>query len=400
MANEKLKLITILQKQSSGKIPYDTKYQIEDSGKIIILKKEEGYSKGKFYYETGEDFDIQQHYNSQFIEIKKELNKEKESYYNEEVWEQFDKSINKESQQEKQLSYFDVTRIIEALPRYKEPSGEMGELKKYNYSLNIGFNFVSDAKLYFILENCGFKQIPNDNEMGIIVYELYDLEGVMGYLYSGFGIWYFAPETKKIGTEYNYEENQSLGFYYSAENYLYIALETLERYSLHLKPLLTDNNKNKNEISYGYQADSAIKTLLAFSCECYLKSLLVLEGKKLKDLKEIGHGLIELFISLEPETITQILEIYKYEKAFNFSRIEKAENSDSIDEFMSDLSKYSLAFTDARYSAENSKDTNYEFLKELAFSLREVLDKKYILSFKISPFYHEINEQLNKYLLG
>ena len=39
--NDKLKLITILQKHSSGKIPYETKYQIEDTNEVIILKKEE-----------------------------------------------------------------------------------------------------------------------------------------------------------------------------------------------------------------------------------------------------------------------------------------------------------------------------------------------------------------------
>lgn len=400
MANDKLKLITILQKHSSGKIPYETKYQIEDTNEVIILKKEEGYPKGKFYLENGQDFDIQMHYNSTFIEIKKDLTETKEPYYNEDVWNEFDKSMNKDKQEEQEFSYFEVTRIIEALPRYKELTGEIGDLKKYNHSLNLGFNFVTDAKLYFMLENCGFKQVPSNNKMGIIVYELYDLDGVMGYLYSGFGKWCFAPKTKKIGIEYNYEEDQALGFYYSGENYLYIALETLERYSIHLKPLMIDNNKNKNEVSYGYQADSALKTLLAFSCECYLKSLLVSEGKKLKDLKEMGHGLIELFTSLESETMSEIFEIYKYEKMLNFSRIEKVEDSDSLDEFISDLSKYSLAFTDARYSAENSKDTNYEFLKELAFSLRELLNKKYILSLTTSPFYHEINEQLNRHLLG
>ena len=400
MANDKLKLITILQKQSSGKIPYKTKYQIEDTKEIIVLKKEDGYPKGKFYLENGQDFDIQMHYNSTFIEIKKDLTETKEPYYNEEVWDEFDKSINKDKQDEKELSYFDVTRIIESLPRYKELTGEIGDFKKYDYSLNLGFNFVSDAKLYFILENCGFKQVPSNNEMGIIVYELYDLDGVMGYLYSGFGKWCFAPKTKKIGIEYNYEEDQALGFYYSGENYLYIAIETLERYSIHLKPIMIDNNKNKNELSYGYQADSALKTLFAFSCECYLKSLLVLEGKKIKDLKEMGHGLIELFTSLDSETMAEIFEVYKLEKVLNFNRIEKVDDVDSIDEFISDFSKYSLAFTEARYSAEYSKDTNYEFLKELALSLRAILNRNYILTSTTSPFNEKINEQLNRQLFG
>ena len=53
MANDKLKLITILQKQSSGKIPYETKYQIEETGQEIILKQKEGYPKGKFYFKNG-----------------------------------------------------------------------------------------------------------------------------------------------------------------------------------------------------------------------------------------------------------------------------------------------------------------------------------------------------------
>ena len=93
MANDKLKLITILQKQSSGKIPYKTKYQIEDTKEIIVLKKEEGYPKGKFIFENGEEFDVQLHYNSVFIELKKEYT---EPYYNEEVWNEFDKSLQPE----------------------------------------------------------------------------------------------------------------------------------------------------------------------------------------------------------------------------------------------------------------------------------------------------------------
>ena len=120
----------------------------------------------------------------------------------------------------------------------------------------------------------------------------------------------------------------------------------------------------------------------------------------MKDLKDLGHGLIELFTSLDSETMAEIFEVYKLEKVLNFNRIEKVDDVDSIDEFISDFSKYSLAFTEARYSAEYSKDTNYEFLKELALSLRTILNRNYILTSTTSPFNEEINEQLNRQLFG
>lgn len=399
MANDKLKLITILQKHSSGKIPYETKYQIEDSGKIIILKKVEGYPKGKFIFENGEEFDVQLHYNSVFTELKKEYT---EPYYNEEVWDEFDKSLKPEEPIEKEkMSYFEVTRIVEATNRFiNETSGEIVNEGYSDTAFTRPLQFASNTNFYMLLKNCGFKEISRNDEEESRIIQIYDSKGPIGILYNIKKVWFLIPDVKKIGSEYNYEEDKSLGFFYSAENYLYIAFETLERYSIHLRPLLTDNTKSKNEVSYGYQADSALKTLLAFSCECYLKSLLISEGKSMKDLKDLGHGLIELFTSLDAETMTNVFEHYKYEKLYNFSRSDEENEDDTMDEFVNDLSKHSLSFTEARYSAENSKDTNYEFLKELAVALRVVTSEKINSYYNISPFYSEINEQLNKHLLG
>lgn len=120
----------------------------------------------------------------------------------------------------------------------------------------------------------------------------------------------------------------------------------------------------------------------------------------MKDLKDLGHGLIELYTSLDAETMTNVFEHYKYEKLYNFSRLEEMKRVDTMDEFVNDLSKHSLSFTEARYSAENSKDTNYEFLKELSVALRIVAGDRMNSFYNVSPFYKEINEQLNKHLLG
>ena len=49
-----------------------------------------------------------------------------------------------------------------------------------------------------------------------------------------------------------------------------------ERYKKQFVPIY-NTSPDKSKESYSYQADASIKTLLAFSCECYMKSLLINE---------------------------------------------------------------------------------------------------------------------------
>ena len=84
--------------------------------------------------------------------------------------------------------------------------------------------------------------------------------------------------------EYVYENDQSIGFFNTAENYLEIALSSIERYKKQFVPIY-NTSPDKSKESYSYQADASIKTLLAFSYECYMKSLLINEEFDLANLK-------------------------------------------------------------------------------------------------------------------
>ena len=75
----------------------------------------------------------------------------------------------------------------------------------------------------------------------------------------------------------------------------------------------------KNKESLGYQADATIKTLLAFSCECYLKSMLISDGKNLDEIKKLGHGLSVLFTSLDSDLIGYIFE-YMERNGYNIEK--------------------------------------------------------------------------------
>lgn len=407
--NDKLKLITIIQKWSSGKIPIGTVYSLNDSNKKIKLICCDGYPNGKFVFDNGEEFDIGRHFKDYFIELKHVISEE-ETLFDEEVWNEFDRSLNdqsfsnsemilrNQSQKERKVNfedkmYFYVSDIINSL--LEEDSDFFNRERNTSLSefiSDVDFPFSAKERLNVIFQYCNYEEVLDDTKNDVKVYKVISKNEFIGYLVGEklflSYVWKYFPNVQKFSYEYYFQENQAVGFYYAAENYLDIALETIERYGLRFSGLVSDNTA-RNEVSYGYQADSSIKTLLAFSCECYLKSLLLFNEKKLKDLKDIGHGLTELFTSLDDETISKVFMIMIDNYGYNLVNTEYYDVSDITEKFMIDLAKYSSAFTDARYSAENNKDINYNFLKIFALSLRDVANKIYSST---SPFYDCIEE--------
>ena len=179
--------------------------------------------------------------------------------------------------------------------------------------------------------------------------------------------------------DYSYDTNPIAGFYNTAEGYYDAALTMIEDYHQRFETLYDIGNLNKNAASSGYYQDSIIRTLLAFSCECYLKALLLNQGKNLKDLKKLNHGLIGLYNELDNDTFSDIfldMEKNDYNIMPYNSPYLPFDNPDLTEKFMIDLAIVDDAFVDSRYCAEKDKNTNYTFLYRFAKSLRNVSEEK------------------------
>ena len=151
----------------------------------------------------------------------------------------------------------------------------------------------------------------------------------------------------------------------------------------------------RNKESLGYQTDATIKTLLAFSCECYLKSMLISQGKDLDEIKKLGHGLSILFTSLNSDLVGTIFD-YMEKNGYNIEKNyfqSSYETNDLTEKFMLDLARVDDAFVDSRYNAERDKNTNYSFLYQFALALRKCSKKYNMLN---SPFSESIESKINK----
>ena len=217
---------------------------------------------------------------------------------------------------------------------------------------------------------------------------------LFGYVVREKGRYMFVPRNMPINEEYSYEQNQALGFYYTADSYLDISLETIKDYANKFIPHY-QNDPTKNKTDLGYQASSTIKTLLAFSCECYLKSLLINNGMNINELKDLGHSLVNLFASLDGKLIAKVFDyMKKSDYKITYSVITPVfEASDLTEKFMIDLARNDNAFEDARYSAEFEKNTDYSFLSKFALALRHCSNKEYMT---ISPFTEFIEANISK----
>ena len=236
--------------------------------------------------------------------------------------------------------------------------------------------------MYKLFSTCEFHKTTQKNYIKVI-----KKNENIGYLVANSGKYIFVPKKQNLKDEYAYENNQSIGFFNTAENYLEIALSSIERYKKQFVPIY-NTSPDKSKESYSYQADASIKTLLAFSCECYIKSLLINEGFDLANLK--SHKLSVLFTSLGDDRIAKIFAFmerngYNLENSM-YNQIYKT--NDLTEKFMLDLAMVDDAFVDSRYSAEDDKNTDYNFLYQLALALRHYSKKEYMTS---SPFDESIS---------
>ena len=406
MANSvepKLKTIVLLQNWSAGKILIGTEYKLKDSERTIKLIEDSEYPNGKFIFDNGELFDPGKYFNNFFIEkVKKEVNEEIEILYDESIWDEVDKQLNGDSKSlvrktiaTEQINesfhdaiYYDVTDIIDAIISNSETNLKYYD-KIYGYLIYNNYPYFTKEKLYIVFDNCKFEKTNNPHYVKVI-----KNEKDIGYLVLESGKYIFAPRNKKLTGEYIFDSDSSSGFFYTAENYLDIALSTLERYKEEFVPLY-NTVSGKNKESYGYQADASIKTLLAFSCECYLKSLILNDGKNLNQIKDLGHGLSVLFTSLNDDLVTKIFSHMK-RNGYNLDNalyLPNFETNDLTEKFMIDLAKVDDAFIDARYSAEKDKNTDYSFLYRFALALRHCSKKEYNIC---SPFDNAIDSKISK----
>ena len=180
-------------------------------------------------------------------------------------------------------------------------------------------------------------------------------------------------------SNYSYDTNQIVGFYNTAEGYFDAALAMIEDYKNRFERIFDIGNPNKNPASFGYYQDSIIRTLLAFACECYLKSLLLSQGKSLKDLKQLNHGLVDLYHALDNNTFAAVF-LDMEQNGYNIIPYNSPQipydNPDLTEKFMIELGLVDDAFIESRYCAEKDKNTNYGFLYRFAKSLKNISEEQ------------------------
>lgn len=393
----KKKAIALVQEWGAGKISIGTEFKLMGTDRILKLVESEGYPYGKLIFNDGEEFNIGKYFNSFFLpNTLEKTEQEKSPVYNEEVWNELTKNIEQDkdssiiktfvSEQENKsyhnITFYDVTEIIEAIIKLPNTTPKDYPKQLYNYLIYNNYPYFTKEKLYKLFSTCEFHKTTQKNYIKVI-----KKNENIGYLVANSGKYIFVPKKQNLKDEYAYENNQSIGFFYTAENYLEIALSSIERYKKQFVPIY-NTSPDKSKESYSYQADASIKTLLAFSCECYIKSLLINEGFDLVNLK--SHKLSVLFTSLSDDQIAKIFAFME-RNGYNLENSMYNQNyktNDLTEKFMLDLAMVDDAFVDSRYSAEDDKNTDYNFLYQLALALRHYSKKEYMTS---SPFDESIS---------
>ena len=396
------KAIQLVQRWGAGKIAIGSKFKLKDSNRVLELIECEGYPNGKFIFDDGEEFNIGKYFDAFFTDNTINLSDEQETapVYDEDTWNKVHNEFNKSgdkniittfaSSQENEgfhdIMLLDVSTIIEEILDNKTAVTDKMLNVLQGYLNENNFPLFTREKLYVLFGSCQFVETK---ENSILKVKVKDKE--IGYLVADSNKYIFVPKNIKLSKEYSYENDNSIGFYYAAESYLDVALSTINNYKKQFIPVY-NNVDNRNKQFLGYQMDSTIKTLLAFSCECYLKALLMSSGKSINDMKDLGHSLTVLFTSLDDETIGKVFS-YMERNGYNISLQKVYETNDLTEKFMLDLAKNDDAFTDIRYSAENDKNTDYDFLYRFALSLRNSAEKEL---FQKSPFSNSIEENIHK----
>lgn len=415
--NENIVTIILIQKWLSGKLEIGTEFRLKDSERILKLISCEDYPNGKLVFDNGEEFNPGKYPKVTFIHVTKEKEASELDFYDE-----IDKLLNgkikigdngeeirealKPGDEEKSIirktfappqnnksfhkfTYYDVTSVIEELSESTKgkEAKEKYFMSIYNYFIYNNYPFFTKDQLKDVFYDCKLENTKDASSLKVI-----SKNKVIGYLLFEQGKYIFSPKSKELPREYKYTDNRGTGFYYTAESYLDMALAIIEKYRKDFIPIYNSDSQ-KNIESFGYQNDATIKTILAFSCECYLKSLLLYQGKDLLEIKT--HGLSELFTSLNDNTLSNIFN-YMEQKGYNLTNSlydTVYETNNLTEQFMLDLAKVDEAFIDARYCAEKDKNTNYDFLYRFAIALRDSTLKEYSIS---TPFTTSIENMVNK----
>ncbi len=347
-----MKVGKLLENVMKGKLEIDTKIKINNT-KEIVYKYDNLLQKHYFEDESGKQIDIMDYLLCDFEPVVEK--------YDKDVWDEIDEQLNPTTS--------DNPNIRKTLGTSNEGSGKFPK-----FTMSMIRDYLSGNSDIARAENGnGFEFVLKNNNQG--KYKFHE-DGSLEYIS-------FYEQALK---DYSYEQNQSISFYYTAEGYYDAALAMIDDYQKRFEKVYDLGNLNKNTESFGYHQDSIIKTLLAFSCECYLKSLLLNLGKNLNDLKSLSHGLVDLYSALDSDTFAEVfldMEKNGYDIAKYKSPNIPYDNPDLTEKFMIELGIVDDAFVDSRYCAEKDKNTNYEFLYRFAKSLKNISDNKIKVS---SPF--------------
>ena len=408
-ASEKYeKAIVLTQRWGSGKLPIGSQFKLRDTDRIMTLIEADGYPHGKFVFDDGEEFDVGKYFDFFFSEKEKEIPTDlnpSEDDYDEDLWDKLDDVYNPKKSNGEDLSggsirktfveeikidkkffenipVFDVTSIVrEIVHNPFSIKGQKLEIELLKYAVEDYPDFTRE-KLKELFLYCNYEDTENPNV--IILNKNNERQGLLFCVGEKL---LFAPKNK-IYDEYFYQSNTEIGFFNTADSYFDVALDTIKKYK---NQFLRESTKG----SYGYQANSTVKTLLAFACECYLKSLLLADGKDLDEIKKMGHGLSVLYTSLDDNAQADIFSIMersnygKREEITNYSY----EALNLSDKFMLDLARVDDAFVDSRYCAEKDKNIDYFFLYQMASALRIFAQKHRHLT---SPFSENIQSNLKQ----
>ena len=340
-----MKVAKLLENITKGKLESDTKIKL-NTGIEIIYKYDDSLQRYYFEDNSGREINIMDYLLCDFEPVEEKVKKD--------IWDHIDEALNKNTSEN--------SNIRRTIGSSNEGSGKF---PKFTETMMKAF-LSGTADLARSKNGTGFEFVLKNHEQG--KYKIHD-DGTFEY------ISFYERELKN----YSYDENQSSGFYYTAEGYYDAALALIEDYKKRFDKVYDFGNLNKNNESYGYHQDAIIKTLLAFSCECYLKALLLNQGKNTNDLKKLSHGLVDLYHALDSDTFAEVfLDMEK--NGYNIKKYKSPnipyDNPDLTEKFMIELGIVDDAFVDARYCAEKDKNTNYEFLYRFASSLKNISDRQ------------------------
>ena len=336
-----MKIVKLLENITKGKIESETHIKVDD-GTEIVYKFDDQLEKSFFEDIHGNKIDIMEYFNCDFELIITHINKD--------VWDTVDEKLNS-----------DVSENSNIRKTIGSSNDGSGKFPRFTIEMAKAF-LAGKSDLVRSEGGKGYEFVLKNHMQG--KYKFHE-DGSLEY------ISFYDRDLKN----YTFDENQSAGFYISADGYYDAAISTIKDYNKRFEKLYDYGSTDKNTESFGYYQDAIIKTLLAFSCECYLKSLLLNQGKTIKDLKSLSHGLVDLYHALDNNTFSDVfqdMERNGYDIKKYVSPNIPYDNPDLTEKFMIELGMVDDAFVDARYSAENDKNTDYEFLYRFATSLRNV----------------------------